>query len=270
MAGRGFTGEDTRESPGVAVVNEAFVRAYWPDEDPIGRRIHPETDPGRLYPGYESTVDQLVTVVGVVQDFGATFYGDPPRPELYLSQDQHPYSRMFLVARGEGDPLALVPLIRQGLARVDDAVPVTHFRTGESMVGDWLQESRGIGAMLGVLAVLALGMALIGLYGMVSHSVAQRTFELGVRMVLGARKGAIQASVMRSFMILAAVGLTVGVVVGLALGMVMRSFLVLLQVPWIPMTLGISGLMMGVVAVAAWLPARRATSIQPVVALKCE
>jgi len=270
LAGREFTYDDTPETLPVAVVNEAFAQTYWPDDNPVGRLIRPETDPSRLYSGYELTVTQPITVVGVVQDFGATFYGDPPGPELYLSQNQHPFSSLFVVLRSEGDPLALVPAVREGVARIDEAVPITSVRTGERMVDDWLQESRGIGAMLGVLAILALGMAVLGLYGMVAHSVAQRTFELGVRMVLGARGRAIQASVMRSFLLLAAVGVAIGIGVGALLGLVVRSFLVLLQVPWIPMVLGVSGLMMGVVALAAWVPARRATTIQPVVALKTQ
>jgi predicted lysophospholipase L1 biosynthesis ABC-type transport system permease subunit len=254
----------------VAVVNETLARRYWPGEDPVGKRFHPDADPGRLEAGYEPPSTGPVTVVGVVRDFGADFYGDPPDAELYLCQDQHPEASLLLVVRSQGDPLSLIPSIRAAVARTDPAVPVAELQTGEALVDRWLQESRAIGGMLGVLGVLALGMALIGLYGMVAHSVAQRTFELGVRMVLGARRRTLELSVMRSFVRLAGVGTAVGVLIGLALGMVVRSQLANLQVPWVPMILGVTGLVMGVVVLAAWLPARRATTIEPVMALKCE
>jgi putative ABC transport system permease protein len=153
---------------------------------------------------------------------------------------------------------------------VDPGVPVTGFQTGEEAVTDWLRESKTTGVSLGLLAVLALGMAILGLYGMVAHSVAQRTFELGLRAVLGASPGAVLFSVMRSFVGLAGVGLGIGVLISVAGGMVARSFLVLLQVSYLPMVLGVAGLLLGVVILAAYLPARQAIRIEPVVALKCE
>jgi putative ABC transport system permease protein len=269
-SGRWFNPEDRPGSLPVAVVNEAFVRRYWPEEDPVGRRLLPETDPDRLYPGYESRIREPVTVVGVVADFGANFYGEPPSAELYLSQDQFPSTSQRLVLRVAGGPAAVVPAVREALGRVDAGVPVTGFRTGEDLTSAWLQESRSVGISLGLLAVLALGLATVGLYGMVTHSVSQRTFELGVRMVLGAGRVAIQVSAMRSFVILAGIGLSIGVVTSLVLGLAVRSFLVLLQVSYVPAALGITGLLLGVVLVAAYLPARRATRIEPVVALKCE
>jgi ABC-type antimicrobial peptide transport system permease subunit len=163
-----------------------------------------------------------------------------------------------------------VPSVREAIARVDAGVPVTNLSTGEGMMDLWLQESRAIGAALGLLAVLALVMAVFGLYGMVAHSVAQRAFELGVRMVLGANRWAIQASVIRSFVILSSVGMAIGVVIAGIFGLVARSFLVLLQVSYVPMVLGITALLMAVAVVAALVPASRATRIEPAVALKCE
>jgi ABC-type antimicrobial peptide transport system permease subunit len=154
------------------------------------------------------------------------------------------------------------------VAGVDSGVPITALRTGEGMMDVWLQESRAIGATLGLLAILALFMAVLGLYGMVAHSVTQRTFELGVRMVLGANHRAVQASVMESFVVLSGIGMAIGVAIAGILGLVAHSFLVLLQVSYLPMVLGITALLM--VVVAALVPATRATQIQPVVALKCE
>jgi putative ABC transport system permease protein len=268
--GRAFTPGDGPGSPQVAVVNETLARTYWPGEEAVGRILLPDTDPGGSLAGRETSITEPVTVVGIVADHGASFYGEPLGPRVYLPQRQHPAGNLLVVIRSSGNPLSLVPSVRDAVARVDAGVPIIALRTGEGMMNQWLQESRTIGASLGVLAILALSMAILGLYGMVSHSVSQRTFELGVRMVLGANRWTVQASVMRSFVGLAAIGLAIGVVIATAVGLVARSFLVLLQVSYVPMTLGITALLMGVVVVAALIPARRATHIEPVVALKCQ
>jgi putative ABC transport system permease protein len=269
-AGRSFTPDDGPDRATVAIVNEAFARLYWPGEDPLGKRLLPESDPERLQPGSVSPVTGPVTVVGVVADFGATFYGEAPPPELFLPQSQHPFTSLSLVVRADGDPLPLVQGIREALRRLDSSVPVTGFRTGEAMLAEWLQESRTIGVMLGLFAVLALGLSVLGLYGMVAYSVAQRTFELGIRMALGADRRAIRGSVLRSFLVLAGIGLAIGLAIAGAAGLVARSFLVLLQVSYVPTVLGVTVLLLGAVLVAAFVPARRATAIQPVVALKSE
>jgi putative ABC transport system permease protein len=268
--GRAFTADDGPNNPHVAVVNESFADLYWPGEDAVGKMLHPERDSRRLYPGMESSITHPITVVGVVADHGASFYGEPLGERIYLPQSQHPASSLLLVVRSNGDAGPLAPSIRNAVGRVDAGVPITAIRTGEGMMDVWLQESRAIGATLGLLAVLALGMAVLGLYGMVAHSVAQRTFELGVRMVLGANRWAIRASVMRSFVLFSGLGMTVGLAIALVLGLVARSFLVLLQVSYLPMVLGTTALLMGVATLAALVPAIRATNIEPVVALRCE
>jgi cell division protein FtsX len=246
-----------------------MVRRYWPGEDPIGKRLLPDAT-GRQLPGVEQVSTGPVTVVGVVADFGATFYGDPPNPALYLSHLQRPTASMTLVARTNGDPLRLVPDLRAAVRRVDAGVPLSQIRSGERLVDDWLQESRTIASMLGVLGLLALGMAVVGLYGMVSYSVAQRTFELGVRMVLGADRGAIRRTVTQSFVTLAGTGLLIGLVVSAIGAIVVRSQLVGLRIPIFSTVSGLVGLLVTVVLLASYLPARRATSIEPLRALRCE
>jgi putative ABC transport system permease protein len=207
----------------------------------------------------------------VVADFGAAFHGEPPGPALYLPLDQHPgFSQTLLVRSTAGAVPNLPSTIRAAVTSVDPGVPVEGLRTAEGTVEDWLRESRAIGKALGFTALLALGMAVLGLYGMVAHSMAQRTFELGVRMVLGAGRVQVRLSVMRAFLAYAGLGLLLGVAISLAVGRVARSFLVLLQVSYIPMTLGITGLLASVVILATYLPARRATLIAPSVALRTE
>lgn len=269
-SGRTFSHDDGPASPHVAVVNETFARRYWPEEEAIGKRLLPDDNPGEWYEGSEGNISQPVTIVGVVADHGASFYGEPPGARVYLPEQQHPSGTLLLLLRSDREALQLVSAIRAVVDRVGPGVPISSVRTGEGMLDAWLQESRTIGATLGLMGLLALLMAVLGLYGMVAHSVAQRTFELGVRMVLGADRRRIQASVMKSFVRLSGIGIAIGLVLAGMAGLLARSFLVLLQVSYVPMVLGISGLLLVVVVVAAFIPAYRATSIQPVVALKCE
>jgi putative ABC transport system permease protein len=260
-SGRFFTPSDGPEEMQVGIVNERMAHHYWPGEDPVGKRLTIAEDPAP---------EDWITVVGMVANFGADFYGDPPSPTLYLSHLQRPVSTMILVARTEGDPLSVVPAVRQAVGRIDAGVPLSRVRSGDGMVDDWLRESRTVAASLGLLGILALGLAVVGLYGMVAYSVAQRTFEIGVRVVMGASHGAIRRTVMRSFLVLAGVGLLIGLAISAAAGLVMRSWLAFLQVPYASTVGGLVALLVAVVLVASYLPARRATSIEPVVALKCE
>jgi putative ABC transport system permease protein len=265
--GRFFTDKDTAGSPPVAIVNEAFARLYWPGEDPIGKQLTPvESNAGAFA---ESSRDPITTV-GVVKDFGATFHGKPPRAEVYLPHAQQPNSSMYICARTSGDPLQLIPTVQKTLQRIDAEVPITRFRSGEMIMDEWLNESRVIAVTLGLLGVLALGLSVVGLYGMVAYSVAQRTFELGVRIILGAGSSAIHSAVMRSFLMLSGFGLVIGMLISAIMGIVMRSQLAMLHVSWIPAMLGIMALLAAVTALASYLPARRATAIDPAVAMRCE
>lgn len=265
--GRMFSASDGPHDATVALVNGAMARRYWPGQDPVGKRLMPDTAAG----GWDRhATPDFVTVVGVVADFGATFYGDPPSPAVYFSHLQQPPYDMKLVARTAADPLTVAPAIRAAVSRIDAGVPLSRIRSGDGLVDEWLQESRTVAATLGVLGLLALGLAVLGLYGMVAYSVAQRTFELGVRMVLGADVRAIRWAVMRSFVKLAGVGLSIGLVVSGIGGLVARSQLVMLRIPIFSTVAGLVVLLGSVVLLASYLPARRATSIQPVQALRCE
>ncbi len=266
-SGRGFASSDGPGDPTVAIVNEAMVRRFWPGQDAVGKRLQPDTTGGLWDP--DNTPD-FITIVGVVADFGATFYGDPPSDAVYLSSLQQPSYDIRLVARTATDPLSLAPALRAAVSRIDPGVPISRISSGEGLVDEWLHESRTVAATLGVLGLLALGMAVLGLYGMVAYSVAQRTFELGVRMVLGAEVGAIRWTVMRSFVALAGTGLLIGLVVSGIGGLIVRSQLVMLRIPIFSTVGGLVLLLVGVVLLASYLPARRATLIQPVQALRSE
>jgi putative ABC transport system permease protein len=260
-SGRFFASTDGPTDRPVAVVNERMARYYWPGEDAVGKRLAVTPEP---------TSEDWITVVGVVADFGATFYGELPSPTLYLPQAQRPINGMLVVARTVGDPLANVSAFREAIRRVDPGVPVSQIRSGEIMMEDWLRESRVVASTLGLFGILALSLAVIGLYGMVSYSVVQRTAELGMRIVLGADRGAIRRSVMRSFLSLGVIGLTSGLVISGIVGIVMRSQIAFLRVPYISTVTAIVVILMGVVMLASYMPARKATAIEPVRALRCE
>jgi hypothetical protein len=264
-SGRSFTSNDGAADPPVAIVNEAFTEFYWPDESPVGKQLMPVQ--GDVSDGIPAGP---VTVVGVVADFGATFRGDPPGPTLFRPQQQAPLTWMVLVARTSADPGTVFSQLQSTVRQLDEGVPLSELRTGEAIAARWLQESRVIAAALGLLGALALGLATVGLYGMVAYSTAQRTFELGIRMVLGADRRAVRVAVMRSFLVLSGIGVVVGLMISLAIAAVLRSQLVLLKVSWVPSVLGIVALVLLVVILASYLPARRATTIEPALALRCE
>ncbi|MEJ2206729.1 MAG: hypothetical protein P8170_21785 [Gemmatimonadota bacterium] len=253
----------------MAVVNEALVRRYWQDTDPVGRLLIPDTT-GSRYARPEWSQGAPITVVGVVRDFGATFYGEPPTPTVYLPHAQSPVASMLLVARASQDPGVLVPAIRQAIRRIDPEVPIGSYRTGEGLMDTWLQESRTVATTLGILGALALGLAVLGLWGMVAYSVAQRRFELGVRMVLGANRHSVRFAVMRSFLVLGGSGILGGLAISAVSALAARSQLVMLRTS-VASTAGfIAAMLAAVVVVASYLPARRATAIEPVRALRCE
>jgi hypothetical protein len=265
QSGRGFSASDGSADPQVAIVNEAFAAFYWPDENAVGKQLLPLQDDTSI-----GASTAPITVVGVVADFGATFYGDPPRPIMYRPLQQAPLTWMVLVARTFTDPKTAFPQLRDAIRQMDQAVPISQLRTSDAIVDDWLRESRVVAGALGLLGVLALGLAVVGLYGMVAYSVAQRTFELGIRMVLGANSRAVRFAIMRSFLLMCGAGIGIGLTISLAMAVVMRSQLVLLHVSWVPSVLGIVALLISVVMLASYLPARRATTIQPALALRCE
>jgi predicted permease len=267
--GRYFTAEDTADSPPVAIVNEAFARLYWPGEEAIGKQLTPvesSINAAAPSPGESSPI----TVVGVVNDFGATLHGESPHAELYLPHAQRPISSMYICVRVAGDPLQLIPTVQRTLQRLDAEVPITQLRSGEMIVDEWLNESRVTAVTLGLLGALALALSVIGLYGMVAYSVAQRTFELGVRIVLGADRSDLRYTVMGSFLKLSGFGLLIGLLVSALMGIIMRSQLVMLQVSWLTTILGVMGLLVVVTVLASYLPARRVTAIEPAISLRCE
>ena len=264
IRGRFFLQSDHPDTQKVAIVSERMAGYYWPNEDPIGRRVTIDEN------GTDSSETAWITVVGVVADAGRELRGGPPRPMLFLPALQKPTNSMTIVARTRGDPKDAIPAMRAAIHNIDPGIPVCEGRTVADIVHSWCREDRTAAWFLGTMAALALGLAGIGLYGVMSCVVVQRTHEIGVRMALGASKSEVLRLVIRRCLILAALGIAFGLALSIPVGLSIES--ALFDVSGIdPLAyVGVSVLLLAVAAMAGYVPARRATKVDPIVALRCE
>jgi predicted permease len=261
-SGRAFTDADRRAGPYVAIVSRRMARELWADADPIGKRF-------RL--GSAST---FMTVVGVVNDIRARGFHDTPEPTMYFPYPQTAETAYFLprsmnlVVRTAGDPMRIARRIREIVRSLDATVPVSDVRTLEQVVGTSVANRRFSTTLLGAFAALALLLAGIGIYGVISYGGSEQRFEIGVRMALGAERTAVLASVLGDGIRMTLAGLVIGLVGAAAAGRAIRSMLV--GVPAIdPWTLAFvaSGLVI-VTLLASAIPARRAVAVSPTEALR--
>jgi putative ABC transport system permease protein len=259
--GREFTEGDTRDSAAVSVINESLAKTFFPGEDPIGNRIKVGA-PGNPSPWRR--------IVGVVADFSDRGRGSQIEPELFFAESQSPASTMTLIARSASGAEAAVPVIRQEVAKVDPVQPVSDVRTMEEALGATVSVPRFNMALLGVFAAVATMLAMFGIYGVVSYAVGQRTREIGIRMALGAGSGQVFKTVCKHGALLAAVGIVMGLPAAFALVRLMSTLLYGVTATD-PFTFAAMPLLLGAVAILATaLPARRATKIDPMAALREE
>ena len=263
VAGRGLTERDAGGSPLVAVVNQAFARAYFPHGNPVGRRF-----------GFDSQHSGDFEIVGVVGDARFHSAREAPAPMAFLSilqaADQSAFFGGELEVRTAGEPSNLTAAVRGAVADVDARVPIAGVTTLAAQFTDSLGRDALFARLVGVFSALALVLACVGLYGVVSQAVSRRTNELGVRMALGADGGAILRMVLRDAAALVLLGLVIGVPAALAAARIIRSQLFGVG-PADPLTLlATCALLAAVALVAGFLPARRAARVDPVVALRAE
>ncbi len=263
LAGRRFTERDRADAPRVAVVSQALVDREWGGESPLGERIS--------FSGADAAPEDWMEVVGVVGTVRHRGLATDPDAEIYVPMEQGPYAgSAAIVLRTSGDPSALAEPIRQAVREVDPSLPVYQIRTLEDVVAGSLAGQRFSAALLGVFAVLALVLASLGVYGVLSYAVAQRTRELGLRMALGAQRDGVLRLVLGQGMALVAAGIALGV----AGAFVATRFLdsLLYEVGAIdPPTFVAVPVALALVGFAATLiPALRATKVDPLVALKSE
>jgi len=261
ISGRFFTEMDHAESQPVAVINQRMAQQQWPNEDPLGKRF--TFDP-------EATPTEWVTIVGVVADIGKSTYGGPPRAALYIPHQQKPQPSMVLIARTTGDPMDMIQPIRSTIHSFDSTIPIYNFQTIEDMAHRWLRDDRMAAWFFGGLALLALSLACIGLYGIMSYSVAQRTNEIGIRVAFGAVRKDILNLVLKRCLKLAGMGILIGLVLSIPVSVLLASFLY--RVSRIdPISFGaVIILFLAVSMLAGYFPARRATRINPLTALRYE
>jgi len=261
LKGRVFTESDGGDTPPVVVINEALARRYWTNQDPIGRRI-----------SFDSRNGQTVwrQIVGVVKSVRHMALSEEPRSEVYIPFAQYPLAFMTLVARTDGAPLGYVAAVRSQVQAVDKDQPISNPRTMEERLASTVSQRRFNLILLAIFACLALSLAGIGIYGVMSYLVAQRTHEIGVRMALGAQAGDVLRLVIRQGMALALTGVLIGLITAFGLTRLLRNLLFDLSATD-PLTFFVTALLLALVALlACYLPARRATKVDPLVALRCD
>jgi predicted permease len=263
LLGRGISHQDTETSPRVCVVNEAFATFYFGKASPIGKHVRDE------FPDTRETFE----IVGVSRNAkDHRVRGEVPRRfyiPIFHGLGEVPPSAYYTV-RTAGDPEALIPVVRRKVQAIDDSLAIVSSTTVAKLVDRSIARERMVARVSSVFGALALALAAIGLYGVLSYSIARRTREIGIRMALGAGTWRVQRGVVRETTILIAIGLGIGLVAALGCGRLVRSALFGLQ-PFDPQSLALAVVaVLGVGLLAGYLPARRASRVDPLVALRWE
>jgi predicted permease len=272
LAGRAFADTDTASGAKVAIVSREMVRRHWKDQDPIGKVLS-VNPPAHLLPKGAVPSDwtpTLHTVVGVAADVRYAAMGTAPLPVVYVpfAQGAEGTTTMYLVARSEGDPLALAAGIRDRVRQVDRDIPTSAVRSMEDRVSASLASPRLQAIVLGTFAGLALGLAGVGIYGVMSYSMRQRTREIGIRMAIGASSRSILGLFLKRGFAIVYAGIACGLVAAFALTRVLRTLLFEVS-PSDPIVFaGVTVVLAAVAMAAAWIPAHRATRLEPLVALR--
>jgi putative ABC transport system permease protein len=257
VRGRLFTELDANGTTAVGVVNETMARRYWEGEDPIGRRVVM----GGLPP---------VTIVGVVGDVKTSGLDQDFRPTIYRPFDQHPRGEMAIVLRTASDPMALAIPARDLVRGLDNDLPLTNVREFDAVVSRSLAPKRLAVWLVSTFAVLALFLAMLGVYGVMAYSIGDRSQEIAIRLSLGARPWSVVSMVVGQGMALVSIGVAIGITAALAVTRVLSSMLYEIR-PIDPLTFtGVSVLFIAIAALACYLPARWAARVDPMKTLRAE
>ena len=262
LRGRSFTGADNENAPLVGMINSKLAQQFFPDQDPIGKRFmwgHPSTDPAKW-----------ITIVGVVGDTKLYGLANPARLEVYTPARQYPANHMNLLVKSAVSPAALISSIRRVVASIDKNQPIFGISTMDELRDSSVLGRRITLILLGAFSALALVLAAIGIYGVISYAVAQRTHEIGIRMALGAQHRDVLRMVLGQGGKIALIGTAIGLALAFGLTRLMSNLLFSVSASD-PLTFaGVAGLLLVVAMLACYIPARRAMKVDPMVALRHE
>jgi putative ABC transport system permease protein len=265
VKGRQFTTQDDPDHPGVVIVNEAFVRHYFPSEEPLGRRI--KIGPARLWKDQRFTSFEIV---GVVRDVKSAGLHAKPEPTYYVPATQAPLQDMTLLVRTTTEPASIVPALRQAVWSVDPNQPISNVNTMEQIVADSISQPRLNMALMALFGALAMVLAAVGIYGLLSYAVTQRTREMGIRMALGAQVSDVLRLVLKQGMALTLIGQAIGLAGAFALTRLIRGLLFGVTPTDATIFIAVVGVLTTIALLACYLPARRATKVDPLTALRYE
>ena len=262
LRGRSFGPDDVIGRPFVTVIDEGLARRFFPNRDPIGQQLDfgAADDPKTHY-----------TIVGIVPTVRHGEVGIAPViPQLYFAEAQNSDLQMTLLVRTQGEPLSLLPSVRNAVRSIDPELPIFATRTMSEAVSASLGRQRLAATLIGGFSLLALFLAALGLYGVLAYSVTQRTREIGIRIALGSPRARIFALIVRQGMFMVVVGILIGLTLTLACGPLIRHFIYGVA-PGDPITIGGATILLaGIAILSCWLPARRAIRVDPIVALRHE
>jgi putative ABC transport system permease protein len=267
--GRAFSSADGPDSQGVAILNQALARRYWPNEDPIGQQIRVHLPPTRS-PWQPVARDSWLTVVGIVQDVREWEWGEEKVAQVYLPYAQNPSRIMRLAVRTDGNPVAFTTAVRHAIESVDANQPVTEIRTMDDFLAAAVSQRRLSMLLLGSFAAIATLLAAVGIYGVMAYAVTLRSHEIGIRMALGAEPGDVLRMIVADGMRLAVIGLFLGIAASAMLTRYLASQLYGIKATDPATFVGVALGLAAVAVAACYFPARRATRVDPLVALRYE
>ncbi len=267
LAGRSFNKQDDDHAPKVAVVNQTFANKFFPGESPVGKRFT-----------FDAKKPDEFEIIGLAKDAKYATQREETRPTTYLPWRQTPATMSFgnFFLRTTGDPAALIAAVRQAVREVDENLPITNVKTQSERASETLQMERLFAKLVTLFGLLAQQLASIGLFGVLAYSVAQRTHEIGIRMALGASQNDVLKMIVKQGMTLAVIGILLGLGGAYVLTKYLESWMQLSKMlygvkPTDPLIYGVIAVLLTVVAlIACYLPARRATKVDPMIALRYE
>jgi len=257
LQGRAFTDADRMQAPPVLIINETMARSVFPDGNAVGKRM-------KIYADYPQIPREIIGVVGAVRTFGLE---KEPRREIFLSylQGRGPTT---LAIRTVGDPTAIASAVREAIRRLDENLPPYDIKTLEQRVSDSIAPRRFLASLMSLFALLALALAATGIYGVLSYLVAQRTREIGIRIALGATAGAVLSLILKRGMALILIGTAIGLAGAFAMTRLIKTLLFGVSATDTATFALVALLLVGVALIASYLPARRATKADPIIALR--